>query len=341
MNEKNLLLGLNPAELKEIISALNMPAFTAKQIADWLYKKRVSSIDEMTNISAKNRELLKEKYDVGRSEPIYTQTSADDTKKYLFETRNGNLIESVYIPEDDRFTLCVSSQAGCKMACKFCMTGKQGFNGQLSAAEIMNQIMSIPEADKLTNLVFMGMGEPFDNTVELLRALEILTSDYGYAWSPKRITVSTIGLIPGLKEFLEKSSCHLAVSMHTPFAKERLEMMPVEKTYPLQEVLNVVRQYDFTKQRRISFEYIMFEGYNDTMRHAVETVKLLKGLECRVNLIRFHAIPDVDLRTSDEQKMLAFRDYLTNNRITCTIRRSRGEDISAACGMLATKNNHP
>jgi 23S rRNA (adenine2503-C2)-methyltransferase len=338
MEEKKSLIGLNPAELKEIALSLNMPAFTAKQITEWLYKKRVSSIDEMTNISAKNRELLKEKFEVGRSEPVFAQTSADGTKKYLFKTREGNAVESVFIPEEDRFTLCVSSQVGCKMACKFCATGKQSFGGQLSAAEIMNQIMSIPEAGELTNLVFMGMGEPFDNTKELLRALEILTSDYGYAWSPKRITVSTIGLIPGMKEFLEKSACHLAVSMHSPFPKERVELMPAEKAYPLQEIIQLLRQYDFTKQRRLSFEYIMFEGLNDSTRHAVEVVKLLRGLECRVNLIRFHAIPDVDLRTSDEQKMVAFRDYLTNNGIICTIRRSRGEDIFAACGMLATKN---
>lgn len=340
MEEKKSLVGLTPDELKEIVQQLNMPAFTAKQITDWLYKKRVSSIDEMTNISAKNRELLKENYKTGLQAPVYAQTSADGTKKYLFKIGNENFIESVFIPEDDRFTLCVSSQVGCKMACEFCMTGKQGFNGQLSATEIMNQIMSIPEAGTLTNLVFMGMGEPFDNTKEVLRALEILTSDYGYAWSPKRITVSTIGLIPGMEEFLEQSSCHLAISMHTPFAKERQEIMPVEKAYSLQEVLKIVRQYDFTKQRRVSFEYIMFDGFNDTIRHAVETVKLLKGLECRVNLIRFHAIPNVELKSSDEKKMVAFRDYLTNNGIICTIRRSRGEDIYAACGMLSSLNKN-
>jgi len=335
MEEKKPLIGLNPTELKEIVQDMGMPAFTVKQITEWLYKKRITSIDDMTNISTKNRERLKERFEIGLHPPIQEQTSIDGTKKYLFKTRDGHAIESVLIPEEDRFTLCVSSQAGCKMACKFCMTGKQGFIGQLKAAEIMNQIMSIAEADKLTNLVFMGMGEPFDNTMEVLRALEILTADYGYAWSPKRITVSTIGLMQGMREFLEQSACHLAISLHTPFAKERAELMPIEKTHPLSEILKTIREYDFTKQRRVSFEYIMFEGYNDTVRHAVETVKLLRGLECRVNLIRFHAIPNVDLKTSDEQKMISFRNYLTNNGIICTIRRSRGEDISAACGMLA------
>ncbi len=316
-----------------------MPLYTARQITDWLYKKRISSIDKMTNISAKNREILQEKFTVGLHAPVYAQTSVDGTKKYLFETTQKHFIEAVFIPEEDRYTLCVSSQAGCKMNCEFCMTGKQGFNGQLSVTDIMNQIMSVPESIKLTNLVFMGMGEPCDNTKEILRALEILTSDYGFGWSPKRITVSTVGLIPGLKDFLNHSSCHLAVSLHTPFPNERSAIMPVEKAYPIQQVIEIVKEYDFTKQRRVSFEYIMFDGYNDTMRHAVGTVKLLKGLECRVNLIRFHAIPGVDLKSSDEKKMTAFRDYLSNNGITCTIRRSRGEDIFAACGMLSSGNN--
>lgn len=338
MQEKKSLIGLKPAELKELTAKMGMPAFTARQITEWLYKKRVTSIDAMTNLSVKNREALKQEFQVGRHEPVFVQTSIDGTKKYLFQTPDGHFIESVYIPEDDRFTLCVSSQVGCKMNCKFCMTGKQGFNGQLPASEIMNQIMSIPEAEKLTNLVFMGMGEPFDNLPEVLRSLDVLTSDYGFAWSPKRITVSSIGLIPGLKTYLEQSACHLAISMHTPFHKERLELMPIEKAYPFEEVLKLIRQHDFSHQRRVSFEYIMFEGYNDTMRHALETVKLLRGLECRVNLIRFHAIPNVDLHTSDERKMVAFRDYLTKNGITCTIRRSRGEDIYAACGMLSSKN---
>lgn len=336
--EKKQLIGLTLPELKEEILNLGMPAFTAKQIADWLYKKKIISIDDMTNIALKNRTLLQEHFETGRQEPVYTQTSSDGTKKYLFKTSGGQFIESVYIPEEDRFTLCVSSQVGCKMGCKFCMTGKQGFNGQLSSAEIMNQILSIPEAEKLTNIVFMGMGEPFDNTSELLKTLEILTSDYGYAWSPKRITVSTIGIIPGMKQFLDQSSCHLAVSLHTPFSSERLELMPIEKAYPAKEVLNIVNQYDFSKQRRVSFEYIMFNGYNDTMRHAIELVKILKGTPCRVNLIRFHAIPGVDLKSSDESKMVAFRDYLTKNGIICTIRRSRGEDILAACGMLSSNN---
>ncbi len=336
--KKKSLIGLRPNELKKAVTELGMPAFTAKQILDWLYKKNISSIDEMTNIALKNRTLLNDNFQTGKHEPVYTQTSSDGTRKYLFQTESGQYIETVYIPDDDRATLCVSSQVGCKMGCKFCMTGKQGFNGQLSVTDIMNQIMSIPEAATLTNIVFMGMGEPFDNVDEVLKALEILTSDYGYAWSPKRITVSTIGLIPGMKRFLDESSCHLAVSLHSPFPKERITLMPIEKAYPETDVLALIKEYDFSKQRRVSFEYIMFEGYNDSIKHASELARLLKGIPCRVNLIRFHAIPDVDLKTSNEDKMVAFRDYLINKGIICTIRRSRGEDILAACGMLSSNN---
>ncbi|MDR1584941.1 MAG: 23S rRNA (adenine(2503)-C(2))-methyltransferase RlmN [Prevotellaceae bacterium] len=333
---KTPLTGKSLDDLRTLVQELKMPVFTAKQLAEWLYVKRVASIDEMTNISKKNREILSQNYEVGRSEPVQVQESVDGTKKYLFKTAAGHFIETVFIPEDDRATLCVSSQVGCKMNCLFCMTGKQGFSGHLSVSEILNQILSVPESEQLTNVVFMGMGEPMDNLRSLLGAIEIMTADYGFAWSPKRITVSTIGLLSGIKVFLDKTNCHLAVSLHSPFPNQRLELMPVEKSFPMYKLLDELKKHDFSHQRRLSFEYIMFEGENDTTRHAVELAKLLRGLSCRVNLIRFHAIPDVNLRTSNEEKMIAFRDYLSNNGITCTIRRSRGEDIFAACGMLST-----
>ncbi|MHB9141078.1 MAG: 23S rRNA (adenine(2503)-C(2))-methyltransferase RlmN [Paludibacter sp.] len=333
---KTALLGKTLNELKTIVSELGMPSFTAKQISEWLYKKRAFSIDEMTNISVMNRISLNERYELGRTLPVQAAASTDGTVKYLFKTSGGHFIETVYIPEEDRATLCVSSQVGCKMGCQFCMTGKQGFIDQLTTAEILNQIFSIPEAEKLTNLVFMGMGEPFDNTLPMLQSLEILTADYGYAWSPRRITVSSVGLIPGMKVFLEKSNCHLAISLHSPFSQSRLELMPVEKSYPLSSVLEELRKHDFSKQRRVSFEYILFDGINDSMRDAVELVKILRGIDCRVNLIRYHTIPGVNLKGSGTEKMTFFRDYLTNNGVTATIRRSRGEDIDAACGMLST-----
>lgn len=333
---KQPLLGTTLSELQDIVRNLGMPKFTAKQIAEWVYDKKVNSIDEMTNISLKQREKLNAEYEIGDSEPIEAMRSVDGTVKYLFRTPENNFIEAVYIPDNDRATLCVSSQVGCKMNCKFCMTGKQGFSGNLTANQIINQINSIPESDKLTNIVMMGMGEPLDNLDEVLKALEIMTSDYGYKWSPKRITLSSVGLRKGLKRFLEESSCHLAISIHSPFPSQRAELMPAERAYSITDVVDLLRNYDFSKQRRLSFEYIVFKGVNDSLIYAKELVKLLRGLDCRINLIRFHAIPDVDLDGADMDTMVKFRDYLTSHGLFSTIRASRGEDIFAACGMLST-----
>ena len=326
-------------ELRQVAEECRLPKFAAKQIADWIYKKRVSSIDEMTNISVVNRELLSEMFDVGRYMPVELQKSSDGTIKYLFRTEGEKFVESVMIPEDDRKTLCVSSQVGCKMNSLFCMTGKQGFGGNLSANEILNQIYSVQEADELTNVVFMGMGEPLDNYEEVKKAIDIMTADYGMAWSPKRITLSTIGVLPKLKRFLDETSVHLAVSIHSPNSQQRFSIMPVEKAYPIADVINLLKEYDWRGQRRLSFEYIMFDGFNDSVSHAAELAQLIRGLDCRVNLIRFHMIPNVSLKTSVKEKMITFRDYLTSKGITCTIRSSRGEDIAAACGMLSTEKS--
>lgn len=329
------LLGKTLSELQDIALSVGLQKFAGKQLAEWLYVRRVSSFDEMTNISLKGREALKTRYDVGRHAPIREAVSKDGTRKYLFEV-GEQFVESVYIPEDDRATLCVSTQAGCKMGCRFCMTGTLGFHGQLSPADILNQIfffMPAAPQDGLTNIVMMGEGEPMDNIDNVLRTLEIMTADYGCAWSPKRITVSTVG-IPSMKRFLEESECHLAVSMHNPFAIERAQIMPAEKLFSITDVVALIKQYDWSHQRRVSFEYICWHGQNDTIRHANELLRLLKGLNCRVNLIRFHEGVDRQFPASDEKQMEWFRDYLTKNNLTTTIRRSRGEDILAACGML-------
>jgi 23S rRNA (adenine2503-C2)-methyltransferase len=264
--------------------------------------------------------------------------SVDGTVKYLFDGVGGRDIEAVYIPDRDRATLCVSSQAGCKMNCKFCMTGKQGFHGNLTTTDIINQVLSIPESESLTNLVFMGMGEPMDNLDAVLGAIDILTESWGLAWSPKRITVSSIGKLKELRTLLDSTRVHIAISVHSPFPQERLQLMPVERVYPVTEVMDLLRGYDFAHQRRLSVEYIMFRGLNDDIRHADALVRLLKGTDSRVNLIRFHAIPDVDLKTTAESAMVAFRDRLNAQGVTATIRTSRGEDIMAACGMLAGKD---
>ncbi len=340
MESKEHLSGKTLSELKDVAASVGLPPFAAKQLADWLYNKKVGSIDEMTNIALKKREQLNELYDVGSVPPSHAMRSKDGTIKYLYPVSSGRFIESVYIPTETHATLCISTQVGCKMNCLFCMTGKQGFSAHLTAGEILNQIQSLPERDKLTNIVFMGMGEPLDNLDELFKVLEILTADYGYAMSPKRITVSTIGVKSGLKKFIEESDCHLAISLHSPFHEERLSIMPVEKAFPIKEVIELIRTYDFSRQRRVSFEYIMFGGLNDSIRHAQELVKLLKGIPCRVNLIRYHAIPAVSLQTSSEEKMNNFRDYLNSKGVICTIRASRGEDIFAACGMLSTKEQN-
>lgn len=333
---KQHLFGMTLTEIKDIVKSYDLPQYTANQITDWLYKKDIRSIDEMTNISKKSGDILKKKYDIGLDEHINVQTSSDGTKKYLFKA-NEHYIEAAYIPSKDRATLCVSSQAGCKYACEFCMTGKQGFQSHLSSNQILNQIKSLPEFNTLTNIVYMGMGEPFDNLDEVLKSLEIMTSDYGFAWSPKRITVSTNGIIKGLKRYLDESKCNLAISIHTPFNDERLKIMPIQKTNPISEVLSVVKNHHFGRQRRISFEYIMFKGFNDSMEHADMLAKKVSGFWARVNLIRFHEIPGTDLRGTDEKSMEKFRDRLNEKGITATIRASRGQDIDAACGLLSTK----
>ena len=348
------LLGKTLTELQEVALSVGLQKFAGKQLAQWLYVQRVRSIDEMTNISLKGREALKARYTVGRHAPVREAVSVDGTRKYLFAVENQkseienqkslNYIESVYIPEEDRATLCVSTQAGCKMGCRFCMTGTLGFHGQLPASEILNQIFEIDQLaitnhqSSISNLVYMGEGEPMDNLDYVLRSLEIMTAEYGCAWSPKRITVSTVG-IPNMKRFLDESECHLAVSMHNPFAMERAAIMPAEKMMSITEVVALLKQYDWTHQRRVSFEYICWAGQNDTIRHAKELLRLLKGLNCRINLIRFHEgveniKSDRHFPGSNEKQMEFLRDYLTQNGLTTTIRKSRGEDILAACGML-------
>ncbi len=334
---KPWLYGKTLAELKEVATSLGLPGFTAKQIADWLYKKNATNIDQFTNLSIKAREVLKSEYQVGYIAHTDVQTSTDGTKKYLFPTVGGKFIESAYIPDRDRATLCVSSQSGCKMGCLFCMTAKQGFQSHLSAGEILNQVRAIPEFEKLTNLVYMGMGEPMDNLKNVLASLDILTSDYGYGWSPTRITVSTIGVIPAMREFLEKSKCHLAISLHTPFDEERRKLMPIQNVYKIRDVAEELKQWDFTKQRRVSFEYIMFKDLNDTPAHVKELVRLLNGIKCRINLIRFHPIPGTPLLGSDEQTVQGFKEALNAKGVVTTVRASRGQDIYAACGLLSTK----
>lgn len=343
--EKKTLLGLTLDELKDVARQLGMPAFTGSQIAKWIYERRVKSIDDMTNISKGNRAKLAESYEIGCMAPIESRHSKDGTVKYLFpvrttdgDTSRKRFVETVYIPEEGgHATLCVSCEVGCKMNCLFCQTGKQGFHGYLTVADILNQAYSIPEADSLTNIVYMGQGEPMDNLDNVLRSTQILTAPYGWAWSPKRITVSSVGLKDKLQRFLNESDCQVAISLHSPIHEQREKLMPAEKGMAIKDVVDLLRDYDFSHQRRLTFEYIVFGGLNDSQTHAREICRLLKGLDCHVNLIRFHQIPNVPLHGASPERMETFRDYLTAHGFYCTIRASRGQDIEAACGLLSTK----
>ena len=333
----NTLLGLTYSELVSLMADFGAPKYRAGQLAKWLYVNRVSDISEMSDLPQALRNSLVEKgYVVGRSVPIDIKRSKDGTVKYLFGLVNGGYVETVYIPDNDRATVCVSCQNGCKMNCLFCHTGKQGFNGNLCVADIINQVLSVENADKVTNVVFMGQGEPFDNLDNVIKALDVMTSDWGFAWSPKRITVSTVGLKKNLKRFLDESLCHLAVSLHAPTHEQRMSLMPAERQFPIEEIVALLKEYDFSHQRRLTFEYIMFKGLNDGEVHAKLLLKLLNGLDCRVNLIRFHSVPGIELEGCSKDEMLKFRDYLTSKGLYTTIRASRGEDIWAACGLLST-----
>ncbi|MEA1897133.1 MAG: 23S rRNA (adenine(2503)-C(2))-methyltransferase RlmN [Bacteroidota bacterium] len=334
---KEKLFGKTLEELKLLVRELGLPTFTATQIADWLYRKDIFNIKDMSNLSKKARGILDEKFEFGITEPIQVQESKDGTKKYLFPVSGQNYIESAYIPELKRNTLCVSSQAGCMRRCTFCMTGRQGLLGNLSTGEILNQVKSLPEKETLTNIVYMGMGEPFDNFNEVMKSLEIMTSDWGFGWSPKRITVSTIGILPAVRDFLVQSSCNLAISLHSPYDAEREKLLPVEKAHPASGLIEEIRNTEINRYRKISFEYIMFKGLNDTPHHAIALAMLLSGIRCRVNLIHYHPIPDSPLKGTPLNEMEGFRDLLNAKGIIATIRKSRGQDIDAACGLLSTK----
>ena len=331
------LYGMSLGQLREAAAGLGLPRYAAGQMASWLYRRGCTDIAAMTDLSKAAREALASSYRLGLEAPRSVAVSRDGTKKYLYRTADGHYVESAYIPDGDRATLCVSSQAGCRMGCRFCMTGRQGLRGQLTSGDILNQMASLPERGRLTNMVYMGMGEPLDNPDQVLRSLEILTAEWGYGWSPTRITVSTAGVVPGLRRLLDESRVHVAVSLHNPFPEQRAEIMPVERAFPVRDVVSLLRRYDFGGQRRVSFEYIVLAGMNDSPAQVKELARLLDGLKCRINLIRFHKIPGSPYFSPDDRRMEAFRDALSRKGIVTTVRASRGEDIQAACGLLSTK----
>ncbi len=333
---KKPLLGMNLAEMVSLAVSLGMPSYAGRQIAGWVYSGRAAGIGDMTDLSKENRRRLEEVCVPGFMPPAKSCRSADGTVKYLFPTSSGKAVETVYIPEGERATLCVSCQVGCKMNCLFCQTGKQGFGGNLTAGDILNQVFSLPERESLTNIVFMGQGEPSDNPDAVLRAAEILQAPYALGWSPKRVTISTAGLRKGLGRLVEETSCHIAVSLHAARPQVRERLMPAEKATPVRETVEFLRKYDWSRQRRLTFEYIVFDGVNDTEGDAAAVASLLSGLDCRVNLIRFHEIAGTGLRPASQGKMEMMEKRLVSRGIVTTIRKSRGQDISAACGLLST-----
>ncbi len=343
------LLGMTLQELRKVAEDCAMPRFAAKQLCDWIYKKGVKSFDAMSNVSKTSREKLAEKYSIGTKEYADVQESRDGTKKYLFPASCGGFVETVYIPDGQRATVCVSSQVGCKMHCAFCLTGKQGFTGQLTTSDILNQIFSLPEHEKITNIVFMGQGEPLDNYENVIKAIHILTSEEGLAMSPKRITLSTCGILPALKRFVDDCRSNIAISLHSPYHDERIDIMPIEKAYKAQDIIAFLKTCEAFRdirggharetshQRRLSFEYVLLKGLNDTPKHASDLASMLRGLDCRVNVIPFHTYKGGEFKSPSHDDAEGFCEMLCRKGLNATLRRSRGQDISAACGMLAAK----
>ena len=330
------LFGQTLDELRTVAQACGQKPFVGAQLARWLYQRRASSFAEMSDLSQAFRRRLEDEFSLGLTPPSKLDASIDGTKKYLFPAA-GRYVEAAYIPDQDRKTLCLSSQVGCKMGCLFCMTGKQGFQAHLSVNEILNQVRSLPEGQELTNVVYMGMGEPLDNLENTLNSLEILTAEWGLGFGVQRVTVSSIGLLPALETFFARTKVRFALSLHNPFEDERRQLLPIQNVHALSEILAFLKLAQKTDARRLSIEYIAFAGVNDTPRHMKELVRILHGLKIRVNLIRFHPIPGTPLTGSEEQTLVRMRDALAEKGIPATIRRSRGQDIYAACGLLSTK----
>lgn len=342
------LLGKTREELQTLVVSMGEPAYRGDQLYEWIYKHKARSLSEMSSLPMGMRERLtaegtpSEQNDrpalPGSIPPVHVNESLDGTKKYLFPTRHGGFVEAALIPDRDRLTLCLSTQVGCRRGCSFCQTARQGFQGNLSPGEIVNQYHALPERDGVTNIVYMGMGEPLDNIDATLTSLALFTDAEGYGLGRGRITLSTVGIHPELERFLETSHVNLAVSLHSPFPEERRTIMPVENANPIEHTIALIRERREDRRRKVSFEYTMFAGVNDTPRHVDGISRLLNGLALRVNLIPFHTIPGTALQPSDRLTIERFRDALRGKGLPTFIRSSRGQDINAACGLLWTRH---
>lgn len=336
METKKNLFGLKLSELQDIVDSEGFPRFSAKQLTDWIYRKQICDFDLMSNLSLQQRIILKSKYTVSPNQFSQIAESVDGTKKYLFPIENSNSVEAVSIPDNERLTICISSQAGCTLGCKFCQTGKMKFGKNLTSSEILSQLTTLPDFEDITNIVFMGMGEPLLNFENVKNTVEILTSTWGFGMSKTRITLSTVGIIPELEKFMENPFCELAISLHNPFHEERLKIMPIENKYPISEVINSLKKIDSGELKKISFEYIVFKNYNHSNEHVNQIAKLLNGLPAKINLMNYHKIEGLDYESPSREEMEVFQQKLMQKGITTTIRKSKGIDIAAACGLLST-----
>jgi 23S rRNA (adenine2503-C2)-methyltransferase len=332
---KKSLCGLTADEIFDLIRPLNFTSSHAVSISNSMYKKGILNISEIVKIPYRLKEELYNIAATGIYLPLASEVSADKSVKYMFRTENGKEFETVYIPDNKRNTVCVSTQSGCRMGCSFCITGRYGFRGNLTAGEIVNQILAIPQAGKVTHIVFMGMGEPMDNLENVLKACSIITAEWGLAISSRNITVSTVGIMPGVEQFLQKSDCNLTLSLYSPFRAERREIIPVENKFPVHNIIEMMKNFPLKKRRRLSLAYIMIKNLNDTDSHLEELKSILKGSKIRVNLLPYHP-GNIDKNcSSPAERMQFFKHNLIISGISASIRKSRGADISAACGLLA------
>ena len=331
----------NMDELKEELKNIGEKPFRAEQIFKWLYETRVSTFDEMTNLSLELREKLKENYEIKQFKILKKQVATDGTKKYLFDVLDGNAIETVLMEYHHGYSLCVSSQIGCKMGCKFCASTGIPFVRNLSTGEIIEQIMAVERDEniRISNIVFMGIGEPLDNYDNVVKAIKIINNPKGLNIGARHISISTSGLVPKIYKLAEENiQCTLSISLHATTDEKRSEMMPVNNAYNIEELLQACKDYIEKTHRRISFEYALAKENNDNLEDAKRLVKLLKGMLCHVNLIPINKIENGKYTKSTNENIMKFRDYLNDHGIVATIRRELGSDIDAACGQLRRKN---
>jgi 23S rRNA (adenine2503-C2)-methyltransferase len=333
------LKGMNLSETEAWVKEEGLPAYRARQLRQWVFKARVRSFDDMTNVSKSLRARLAEKARISHLEEIKEEVSRDGTTKYLFKVEDGHAIETVLIPERGHFTLCVSSQAGCAMNCRFCLTGKQGLKRNLTAAEIVDQVVqvkrSMNDPDRLTNIVLMGMGEPLANYDAVVKALDNLIAEDGMNLSHRTVTLSTCGLVPQIRKLGKDTKVNLAVSLNAADDETRSYLMPINRTYPLAKLVSALKAFPLPNRRMITFEYILIRGMNDSDEDAVKLVSLLKGLRAKINLIPLNPHPGLSMEAPAPERILQFQEILVRNHFTAIIRKSKGQDISAACGQLS------